>query len=179
MTSAEIARLLPEVFRAGLGERSVLSALLGVMDSLHAPSEQVLERLDAFFDPLRTPDRFVPMLARWVDLERLFVRSAAEPAAQGDAISTGTGPLRGLVARAAHLSQWRGTRAGLIDFLETATSATGFHIDEQVAGPDGRPRPFHMQVHVPAVLETHRALIERIVDSEKPAYVTCEIHFNP
>lgn len=179
MTSAEIARLLPEVFRAGLGQRSVLSALLAVMERLHAPSEQVLARLDAFFDPLRTPDAFVPMLARWVDLERLFVRSVAEPPIVGDALSTGTGPLRSLVARAAHLSQWRGTRAGLIEFLETATAATGFRIDEQVAGPDGLPRPFHVRVHVPAALEVHRALIEHIVDSEKPAYVTCEIDFNP
>ena len=181
MKSAEIARLLPEVFRAGLGQRSVLSSLLDVMAQQHAPSERVLDQLDAYIDPRRTEDRFVPMLARWVDLGRLFNRSADDPSAGPgrDAISTGTGRLRELIARAAYLSQWRGTRTGLIAFLETATGASGFRIDERVAGPDGQAQPFHIRVQVPPGLAAHRALIERIVDHEKPAYVTCDIVFTP
>jgi phage tail-like protein len=177
MKSSDIARLLPEVFRSGVGDRSVLSALLHVMERLHAPSERMLHTLEASFDPMITPDRFVPMLARWVDLERLFMRSAADPSASLEVLSTGTGRLRGLVARASHLSQWRGTRHGLIEFLETATGASGFAVDEQVPAADGRPRTFHIRVQVPPGLDAHRALIEQIVRSEKPAYVTCEIHF--
>jgi phage tail-like protein len=179
MTSAEIARLLPEVFRATLREHSVLGALIDAMAQQHGPSEQVLAGLDAFFDPMRCGEAFVPMLARWVDLERLFVPSAAGAIASGDALSTGNGRLRALVARAAELSKWRGTGRGLTEFLETATGHQGFRIDEQVAGADGVPRPFHVRVQVPPALQPHRALIERIVDAEKPAYVTCEIDFTP
>ena len=181
MKSAEIAGLLPEVFRASVEPRSVLALLLDVMAGLHAPSERVLDQIDACLDPRRTEDRFVPMLARWLDLGRLFVRSATDPAVQvGDeAISTGTGHLRELVARAAYLSQWRGTRSGMIAFLETATGRVGFDIDERVAADHGEPRPFHMLVTVPPGLLPHRALIERIVESEKPAYVTYDINFSP
>lgn len=179
MKTAEIAGLLPQVFRSSLDEGGVLAVLIEAMARQHAPSEAVLDQLDARFDPCRTDDRFVPLLARWVDLDRLFVQSAADGSApaHGEVISTGIGRLRELVARAADLSQWRGTRRGLLAFLETATGAQGFHIDEQVAGDGGEPRPFHMCVHVPAGLAEHRVLIERIVEFEKPAYVTYDIDF--
>ena len=192
MQRTSIERLLPEVFRATLAEGSPLGAVLDVMAGMHAPDERVLDSLDGYFDPARTEDRFVPMLARWVDLERLFVRSAApgakggasprpgEPATTGEPIATGTGRLRELVARAAFLSQWRGTRTGLVAFLETATGASGFTIDEAVLGADQRSRPFHIRVHAPSTVEIHRALIERIIKFEKPAYVTYELDFaNP
>lgn len=180
MKSAEIAGLLPEVIRASLESRSLLALLLDVMDRQHAPSESVLDQLDACFDPRRTDDRFVPMLARWVDLGRLFVRSAADPSISvgGDVITTGTGHLRELVARAAYLSQWRGTRSGMIAFLETATGQVGFAIDERVPADNGESRPFHMMVTVPPGLDAHRALIEHIVEFEKPAYVTFDIDFS-
>lgn len=192
MQRTEIERLLPEVFRSTLVERSPLAepsslpepsplaALLDVMASLHAPNEQVLDNLDRYFDPSRTDDRLVPLLSRWVDLERLFVHSAAGAAEPGERepISTGTGRLRELIARAAYLSQWRGTRTGLIAFLETATGASGFDVDEQVLDPTtGRPRPFHVRVVAPLEVETHRPLIERIIELEKPAYVTYQLEF--
>lgn len=178
MKAAEIARLLPEVFRASLHENSLLDLLLRVMEQQHAASERVLDQLDACFDPRRTDDRLVPLLARWVDLGRLFVRSAGTPSAPAAAaISTGNGRLRELVASAAALSQLRGTRAGMIAFLETATGAAGFRIDEFEPGRDGSMRPFHIRVLAPPGLEAHRSLVERIVELEKPAYVTADIHF--
>lgn len=180
MKSAEISRLLPEVFRANLRENELLDVLLDVMEQQHARTEQTLEHLDACFDPRRADDRLVPMLARWVDLGRLFVRSADDVSVSTgttEVISTGHGRLRELVGRAAYLSQWRGTRVGMIAFLETATGATGFRIDEFEQAADGTTRPFHICVVVPPGLEAHRVLIERIVEFEKPAYVTSDIHF--
>lgn len=181
MRRVEIERLLPEVFRATLAEGAPLAAVLDAMAGLHAPDEQVLDALDEYFDPARAPDRFVPLLARWVDLDRLFMHSANSSVASSprEPIATGTGRLRELVARAAFLSQWRGTRTGLIAFLETAIGASGFTINEQVAGAGNRPRPFHIRVQAPAGAEPHRALIERIIEFEKPAYVTYELDFNP
>jgi hypothetical protein len=84
-----------------------------------------------------------------------------------------------LLAAAAYLSQWRGTARGLILFLEIATGTRGFEISEQIAGPDGRPQPFHIRIRAPEAVRLHRVLIERIIESEKPAYVTYELEFKP
>jgi hypothetical protein len=87
------------------------------------------------------------------------------------------GRLRELIAQAAFLSQWRGTSRGLLRFLEAATGVQGFAIDEQVPGPDGLPRPFHLRVRAPQTTKPYSVLIERIIEIEKPAYVTYELAF--
>jgi phage tail-like protein len=150
------------------------------MEELHAPSEEKLRTLDANFNPHRAPDAFVPFLARWVDLDRLFDKPSAESRALKALprlLPTGLGRLRELIAAAAYLSQWRGTSKGLLSFLETATGARGFEIKEGGVGTEGRPRPFHFLLRAPQESFPFRSLIERIVESEKPAYVTYELEF--
>ena len=39
-------------------------------------------------------------------------------------------------------------------------------------GSDGRPKPFHIRVRAPQEAAPYRVMIERIIESEKPAYVT-------
>lgn len=175
MKRTAIEQLLPEIIRRTAGAGSPLAAILDVMEGLHAPSEQLLGRIDQVFNPYATDARFVPWLACWLDLERFFSPAAGDPARPGEPISTGSGRLRELIARAAWLSKWRGTGRGLLAFLETATGATGFALDEQWADGSGAPRPFHVRVRVPGALAPHHALIARIVESEKPAYVTADI----
>ncbi|MDH3210130.1 MAG: hypothetical protein OEM00_06250 [Burkholderiaceae bacterium] len=177
MRRTEIERLLPEVFRTTIADRSPLGALVDVMEDLHAPTENILGRLDGFFSPNRTEDRFVALLSRWAGLEHLFAHSAlrSSAAAEREPISTGLGRLRELIARAAYLSQWRGTARGLIAFLETATGASGFRVDELVKDQSGAVRPFHVRVFAPSAMTAHRPLIERIIEFEKPAYVTYEV----
>ncbi|MFP2929003.1 phage tail protein [Pyxidicoccus sp. 3LG] len=165
MRSPDIQRLLPGVFQRTVLPGSPLLALLEVMEALHAPSEAVLARLEAHFDPRRAPDRFVPFLARWVGMDL--------------PVTTGLGRLRELVAAAVEISRWRGTARGLRLFLTTATGRTDFEVDEAVPGPDGRKRPFHVRVRAPAEVFAHRLLLERIIEREKPAYVTYELHFAP
>lgn len=182
MKRTEIERLLPSVFRQTIYSGSPLLAILEVMSVLHEPSEDVLERLETFFNPFRTPDRFVPFLAGWVDLERLFDDSALPSKSGGSTaapLSTGLYRLRALTVMAAQLSQWRGTQKGLVLFLEIATGTSGFEIDELVPGPERRPIPFHIRVTAPESVRPHRALVERIIESEKPAYVTWELAFSP
>ena len=72
MIKSEIAQLLPVVFQRTLNPGNPLTGLLQVMESLQAPSEDVLRQLDSYFDPRRTTDDFVPYLAYWADLTRLF-----------------------------------------------------------------------------------------------------------
>ena len=167
MKRDEIAALLPGIFQRTLGPENPMEALIGAMETLHAPVEAVLDHLDAICDPHRAPDGFVPFLATWVDLERIF--AARE---EGDnLVSTGLGRLRELIRAASYLSKWRGTREGLKRFLETATGVSGFVIEEPLT------RPFHLRVIAPKSVEAHSALIERIVEVERPAYATWEVQF--
>jgi phage tail-like protein len=171
MNRREIEPLLPRNFQRTLGPGTPLDALLDVMEALHAPSEAVLRQLEVFFDPRRAPDRFVPFLARWVDLGQLIEQVAANQAA-GAEFPSGIGRLRELVGLAAYFSKWRGTRTGLQRFLEVATGLTGYVIDEDPGG-----RPFHLSFQAPEGSEPYRDLIEQIVELEKPAYVTYDLAF--
>ena len=177
MKRNEIEHLLPGVFQRTFQPGNPLLGLLAVMEALHAPSEAVLAQLDTFFDPYRTPDRFVPFLTRWVDMDRLFGDLAQSSPTTAVSFPSGIGRLRELIAAAANLSKWRGTAKGLRLFLETATGLQGYEIDEQVAGPEGQPRPFHMTISAPAQAQPYRVLIERIIEMEKPAFETYELKF--
>ncbi len=155
-----------------------MAALLEVMDQLHAPSEAILAILAEYFNPYLTPHRFVPYLARWVDLERLLVDTPeAYTTGELPPFPAGLGRLRDLVYRSAELSQWRGTARGLKAFLETATGVEGIVIDERAPGTDGRPQPFHIVVKAPLAAQDYRVLMERIIRMEKPVYVTYQLVF--
>jgi len=174
---AQIKRLLPSVFQRTMRAANPLLAILDVMEAMHAPSESALDHLDTTFDPHRTPDKFVPYLASWVDLEILLDVPPSGASSASASLSTGLGRLRELAAAAVTLSQWRGTRKGLQLFLETATGKQGFEINERVVGAEGMPKPFHLQINAPGELTPHRTLIEKIIELEKPAYVTYELEF--
>jgi phage tail-like protein len=175
MRRAEIERLLPAVFQRTVRDGEILAALLDVMETLHAPSEEALAHVERFFDPRRAPDAFVPTLARWVDLDRILIN---EGVSGGDPLPSGVGRLRELIATAAELARWQGTRRGLLLFLETATGEPGFAIDEVVPDSDGRPRPFFLKIRCPTAATPYRDLIDRIVSQEKPAYVSYALDFS-
>ena len=170
MKRDDIETLLPNNYRRAVLPGTPLSAQLDVMEALQAPSEEVLAGLDVYFNPRRTPDRFVPYIARWVDLGPLLDR-LIDLLGAGE-FPSGTGHLRELVAAAAALSKWRGTRRGLITFLEIATGTSGFQVDEQPGG-----RPFHFLVTAPGGTEALRPLMESLIELEKPAYTTYELRF--
>jgi phage tail-like protein len=175
MKQNEIARLLPAIFQQTLQPGTPLSALLGVMELLPERDEAILDGLEAFFNPYRTPDGFVPFLASWVDMEWILLEHAAEFSPLTPPLPSGMGRLRELVAAATFLAQWRGTAKGLLHFLETASGVPGFTVDERVPGLDGRPRPFHIAIHVPQDAVPYQAMVRRIIEAEKPAYVTYDL----
>jgi len=173
---AQILELLPDVFKAGAGVENPLTALLGVMEELHARDEAILAGFGTYVDARRTPDAFVPYLAGWVDLAWLFIDPPDDPYAHpGAPFAGGMGALRELVATAAVASKWRGTAAGLQRMLETATGVEGYRIDETVTDGQGRPLPFHVHVVVPAEAEVFLDLVTRIVEHEKPAHVIADV----
>jgi phage tail-like protein len=177
MKQSEIKRLLPAVIGRTARKGNPLHTLLGVMEMLHDPSERVLDNLDSYFDPLRAPDAFIPYLAGWVDLDRLLVANAAELREKAPPpFPTGVGRLRELVASAAFLAKWRGTATGLLRSLEIATGIQGFSVEENPLGPDRLAQPFHIRVHMPSEAARYEVIIRRIIEMEKPAYVTYDLH---
>ncbi|MEP7105250.1 MAG: phage tail protein [Chloroflexota bacterium] len=177
MKPTDIARLLPEVFQRTVGRGTPLDALLEAMSELQERDEQVLTGLDRYFDPRRAPDAFVPFLAVWMDLERVLARPADHyyPAQATDSpLQSGLGRLRELVAASAELSMRRGTARGILRFLEIATGVHGFAVDEEIAG-----RPYHVRFRAPAGAAAVSALVARLIELEKPAYVTYDLEFGP
>lgn len=178
MKKEEIARLLPEIYRRTREEGGVLDALLAVMESFHDPVEQELEGLAETLDPHRTSDEFVPFLAGWVDLDRLFREPADRRRTvreQSPLLTTDLGRLRVLVSAASELSRWRGTKRGLVRFMELATGLEGFRVEEHGGPDEPEGRPYHITVRAPAEAERWRRVLERIVRMEKPAHVTHEL----
>lgn len=177
MNQTLIKRILPGVFRHACAAGSPLSAIVDAMVALLQPVHELLQEIDFYFDPQRAPSQFVTFLAQWVDLG-VLLESVFEgrvlPASQ---FPTGEDRVRELIARAAHLSHWRGTSKGLMEFLETATGVSGFVLEENVSGPDGNVQPFHFRLTAPAILQPYDRLVRAVTELEKPACVTCEITY--
>jgi phage tail-like protein len=166
MRHQAIERLLPYAYQRAATSASVLSALLHVMEDMHAPDEAVLETVDDLFAAYRAPDRLLPFLARWLALDHLIPQGGA---GQAERLPIPIGRLRDLVAEGAALAQLRGTPEGLRRILEIATGVTGFAIEEPVS------RPYHFVVRVPPAAADQLGLIRRVVDTEKPAATTAEV----
>ncbi|MBI3560627.1 MAG: hypothetical protein HY080_02775 [Gammaproteobacteria bacterium] len=180
MKYSDIQALLPDVYQRSLQPGYPLDALLHVMVGMFDPCEAVLERIDTYFSPYSAPDDFVRYLARWVDLDRYLAATPKEIHANNPAGPTSIEParLRELIAKAAHLSQWRGTARGLRLFLETATGIHGFKLDETTRDDKGRHSVFHLRIQAPKIASRFQQLITTIINGEKPAYVTYELEFN-
>jgi hypothetical protein len=180
MRHSEIQRLLPEIFRRTIVPGTPLSALLEVMELLHERASRAIGRWDELLDPLLTDDDWVPFLGRWLDQERFFEAGrATDHCDSGVTQSNRLGRLRELAGAGAQIAQWRGTARGLLLVLETVTGLPGqFMIDEQVRGPGSDVLPFHICVRAPASVLSDRCLLDRIIQQEKPAYVTYTLEFN-
>src|SRR5262245_48320375 len=123
MTREQIEQLLPSVIRRAILSGNPLAALTAVVADLYDPAEDAGSRLDEYFDPWRCPERFLPLLATWMDLPL--------------PVTTGPWRLRELIAVAVDLHQVRGSRRALLAFLEAATGVRGFEIEETVRDPAG------------------------------------------
>src|SRR5438270_6611356 len=63
-----IKRILPGVFRQACATGSPLSAIVDSMVALLRPVHELLQEIDSYVDPQRTPPQFVNFLVQWVDL---------------------------------------------------------------------------------------------------------------
>ncbi|HWA89857.1 MAG TPA: phage tail protein [Rhizomicrobium sp.] len=178
MERHRILQFLPETYRSAAREGSALMAILAVMEAQHAPAEDVLARADEFIDPWRAPDDFAVMLASWLDLDRYLDWTSGRKGVGEPRYVPGLGNLRALSAEAAQLMRWRGTRYALERFLAVATGLAGFRVTENPPDEKGAARPFHIHVQAPAAASRMSDLVRRVVDEERPAYVTYDIAFS-
>jgi phage tail-like protein len=173
-----IAERLPDIFKQAVTDdlSNPLTALIGVMEELHARDEDILAGFGRYIDPRRTPEEFVPYLAGWVDYGWLLLDPPDNPyAGVEQPFSGGLGRLRELVASAAAESKWRGTSAGMVRMLERATGVQGYRVEETVTDDSGEQLPFRIRVVVPSHAEHYLDLVRRIVEHEKPAHVIATV----
>jgi len=196
MKEQDIVKLLPSIMREAIAANNaensdpVLAAFIKTIAHMHAPIDSLLNDLDAEFDPMRAREAFLPMLSHWLNLDRLY-----KPEKLGDnrdlwrerTIPTETGFLRELLSRAVSLSRWRGTGYGLREMLFIATGISDYQVIENldavwddalqrfIPDPQKRLVPFHILVLLPAGARDHTDLIKRIIEQDKPAYVTATI----
>jgi phage tail-like protein len=172
MERRRILRYLPENYQlAAVDERGVMSAMLGIMEAMHAPVDRVLRSIDSFFDPFRAPDAFVLMQASWLGLDRYFDWSGGVPGVGDARYPAGTDQLRLLIAEFPQLVRSRGTHRSLSRFLEVATGVRGFLVEDGKSADEA----FHVVVDCPAEATPLEDLVKRIVAGERPAHATWEV----
>lgn len=117
--------------------------------------EQILDRIDLFFDPQQAPEDFLPWLAQWV----------ATSLREDWDLQT----KRDFLTNILSLYQKRGTRAGIEDVLRLSGELA--YIDE----PAGKPWPHYFEVILfspqdPTELARRIRRVRAIVDREKPIH---------
>ncbi|MCB9646145.1 MAG: hypothetical protein H6730_06055 [Deltaproteobacteria bacterium] len=159
---------------AGHGEEDQLTpfaAQLDVMAALLAPAEAALERFPEALAPERAPAPFLPLLARWLHLDRSMAPDEAA--------------LRALLAHAALLWRNRGTRRGLEDALACVLGRGNFRVEQARPPADAargaavRFETFHVRVKVVPEAAAWRPHLERLVETMKPIHVSHELLFEP
>lgn len=161
-----VANVLPRNFDLGTPrDKDPMAAAVTAMAALLASIEAEIDGAPACLDPRRAPARFLPLLARWVDLEWLLERDA-----QGAyRLRAGGDRLRELIATRAWCLRHRGQKEPLLLTLELATGLDGFRVETDPEKPDA---PYCFVLKAPALDATSRAMVRLVVEQEKPAYAT-------
>ncbi|MEO0985400.1 MAG: phage tail protein [Cyanobacteria bacterium J06639_14] len=180
---------LPQVY----GDIDFVGRLLQLFEQTFEPSVETLKLLWAYLDPQTSPLNLLPFLAHWVGWPTDFPWNIAPP--------SDITRQRQLIHNAMELYRWRGTEQGLRHYLHLYTGLPktddcihienalrpGFEVDiarlDETAIIEGG-RPYHFIVrlrsHPPQIayadLDAQRPLIHTLIDQEKPAFCTFELH---
>lgn len=146
---------LPGIYR----DSDFLGRFLLIFEDILAPLERTIDNIPDYLDPRIAPADFVPWLGSWLGL----VLDDRWPAQRR----------RELVARASDLYRRRGTRRGLREFLALYT---GFEPEiaeltlSEVASARSRAFRFAVRVRVPPGTQVDVAVLERIIELQKPGF---------
>jgi phage tail-like protein len=155
-------------------EDSLAQRFTAGLDTVLAPVFLTLDCLDAYLDPWLTPPDFLPWLASWVGIEL----DETWPETRQ----------REIVAAAARLHRDRGTRRGLIDYVELLTGGKVELIEsggtltsaEPDASPPGTPTPgLRVIVRVSDPNWINMARLDRAVRDARPAHLSYQVQVLP
>lgn len=127
--------------------------------------EQIIDGLSALYDPLTTPDEFLPWLSKWTALS---LRADMTPEQQ-----------RRFVARIIKLYEYRGTRENLVHLLELFLVATP---SVEVSEKD-QPYFFRVQITIPErespeFVRRQMEIAQSLIELEKPAHTDYTLTVN-
>ena len=136
-----------------------LARFLLIFEALLAPIDRTVENIAYNFDPDVAPADLLPWLGSWLGLA--FDEGWPEERR------------RELIRSAAMLYHWRGTRRGMSEFVRIYTGVTPEIVEptlSQLASSRDLAFRFTVRLTVPRGTPIDRALLQRIIDAEKPAF---------
>ena len=171
---AKYLKYLPSIYR----DDAVIGQLLMMAESLWGPIERQITDIHHYFDPMVMPLGLLRWYAHWVDL----TLDPRWPEAKQ----------RKLLSSIVSLYRRRGTPGGLAEFLELYTGvkpkidekrARNFNLGKNALlgpsialGQDNVPHSFAVTLRLPRVAdaeaELRRAVVESIIEAEKPAHTS-------
>lgn len=214
LTSSKYVQYLPRIYHKGyeqsdfeyfLGRflkafEQVLTGIPGEEGEKTVGIEALIDRLDQYFDPSRTPAQFLPWLAGWVGME---LEEGIEFYGEEDNAEKNTAPSqilplystrssvnRSMIEKIVQLYKKRGTWEGLMEYLqvyageETTITISEFEEAARIGSIGsvgvntmvGYTRPCFFSVHmlIPAhsrsILENKVRTIRKVIEKEKPFY---------
>lgn len=154
--------LLPPIYQDQ--DERFLRRFLLIFRSVLDPLDRQIAQIHHYFDPRTAPEQLLPWLAAWVDL----VLDDRWPEDRR----------RELIVAASTLYRWRGTRRGLGDYLRIFTGVEPRIVEQGQERPGEaavRPHTFRVIIALPPGQKVDRALVERIIESEKPAHTDYQL----
>jgi phage tail-like protein len=148
-------KYLPAIYSAD----DFLGRFLLIFETILSPIERTVGNLHYYFDAQITPPEVLPWLASWLGL----VLDERWPEEQR----------RALILAAVELYQWRGTRRGLSEFLRLYTGLAPEIVEHGVgrrAATTAEAFRFTVRVRAPDPAQVDRAVVEAIIEAEKPAH---------
>ena len=146
---------LPGVF----SRNDFLARYLLIFETIAEPVQRTVDNLPDHFDPSLAPPDFLPWLGSWLGL----VLDERWPDAQR----------RELIRAAADLYRWRGTSRGLSEYIRVYTGITPEIVEptlSEVSTSRDLAFKFTVRLTLPPGVQVDRALLEQIIDAEKPAF---------
>jgi phage tail-like protein len=177
-TPSGLLQYLPAIYREDAFMGQFLLAfekiLLGRADAPDADAsdpdlnpaglEQIIDGLAKHYDPLSTPDEFLPWLSKWTALSLRADMTLEQQ--------------RKFIAQIIQLYEYRGTQANLIKLLELFLTATP---TIEVAA-DAPPYFFHVKITLPRkdvdIIIRQREIAQALVELEKPAHTDYTLTVN-
>lgn len=141
-----------------------LARFLLIFETILSPIHRTVDNLPHYWDPHLAPPQLLGWLGSWLGL----VLDERWPEARR----------RELIAAAADLYRWRGTRRGLVEFIRLYTGLRPEIVEPtltDVSADRSRAYRFTVRVTVPPEQAVDRSLLERIVDLEKPAFAAATL----